>query len=134
MQSYEKFQSQAIRHIIPDSQRELLKKIMPVALDIKRGKELPDETLKEFSYLVKIWRDREVLWAQYPARLLACKTMGQLVDYLYRRYQAEQAKASNQSKLRSGVLVGPLPTQVPWCMPANGATYDSRAVGNGIIN
>lgn len=90
MESYTQFQSRNIQEIIPESQNELLSRILPTAVAIKEGGELADVELTEFCYLVKIWRDREVLWAQYPAGLLSCKTIGDLVDYLYRRQQSKE--------------------------------------------
>src|SRR5690606_4744889 len=86
------FHAQKIQEMIPESQSELLARILPVAIALKEGEQVGEVELTQFSYLVKMWRDREVLWAQYPARLLACKTMGDLVDYLYKRYQSKDAR------------------------------------------
>lgn len=87
MDGYTQFHDRRIQEIIPESQSELLGRILPVAIAVKEGRDVEAGDLTEFSYLVKIWRDREVLWAQYPAGLLACKTIGDLVDYLYKRHQ-----------------------------------------------
>lgn len=95
MESFARFHDRSIKEIIPESQSELLARILPVAIAIKEGQEIEEGALTEFSYLVKIWRDREVLWAQYPAGLLACKTIGDLVEYLYKRHQSiEQERGS----------------------------------------
>lgn len=88
MESYNRFHDRRLQEIIPESQSELLAKILPVAVDIKEGRDVDEGSMREFCYLVKIWRDREVLWAQYPAGLLACKTIGDLVDYLHKRHQS----------------------------------------------
>jgi len=107
MESYARFHDRNIKEIIPESQSELLARILPVAIAVKEGQEVDEGDLTEFSYLVKIWRDREVLWAQYPAGLLACKTIGDLVEYLYKRHQAamelERSGASRTKSSRSSL-------------------------------
>src|SRR5690554_2138432 len=104
MESYAHIHTRKIQEIIPESQSELLQRILPMAVRLKENGELPEQELTEFCYLLKIWRDREVLWAQYPAGLLACKTVGQLVDYLYKLQQLQQQQQEVTGRRRARAL------------------------------
>lgn len=114
MESYTRFHDRSIQEIIPESQSELLAKILPVAVEIKEGREVEEGDLREFCYLVKIWRDREVLWAQYPAGLLACKTVGDLVEYLYKRHQAMEQTGQGLCSLGAARKPRRMASMVGW--------------------
>ncbi|MEX0901641.1 MAG: hypothetical protein WDZ76_02755 [Pseudohongiellaceae bacterium] len=111
METTTEFHTRRLKEIIPESQNELFARILPMAVAAKEGQELEEEARIEFSYLARIWRDREVLWARYPSGLLACKTIGDLVDYLYKRHERDQ---SDQSRTRPSPVSSHLTHNGKW--------------------